>query len=55
MGVAAREALLGEDGIVAGLVGETNGIIECSTLSPTTVKELADKVREHGAQVWSGA
>jgi 3-hydroxyisobutyrate dehydrogenase-like beta-hydroxyacid dehydrogenase len=48
---AAREALLGENGIVEGLVGKDNGIIECSTLSPTTAKELGDRLRQRGAQV----
>lgn len=44
----ARETLLGEDGIVAGLQKDS-GIVECSTVSPETAKELADGLREHGA------
>jgi 3-hydroxyisobutyrate dehydrogenase len=45
----ARETLLGEDGIVAGLQKDS-GIVECSTVSPMTARELADGLREHGAQ-----
>lgn len=45
----ARETLLGEDGLVTGLQKDS-GIIECSTVSPTTAKELADGLRARGAQ-----
>jgi 3-hydroxyisobutyrate dehydrogenase len=45
----ARETLLDEDGIVAGLQKDS-GIIECSTVSPATARELADGLRQHGAQ-----
>jgi 2-hydroxy-3-oxopropionate reductase len=45
----AREAILGSDGVVEGL-REGAGLVESSTVSPDTARELADGARARGAQ-----
>jgi 3-hydroxyisobutyrate dehydrogenase-like beta-hydroxyacid dehydrogenase len=46
---AAREAVLGDDGVAAGL-RDNGGVVECSTVSPATARELGAGVRARGGQ-----
>src|SRR4051794_17487818 len=46
---AARAAVLGDDGVAAG-VSAGGGVVECSTVSPATARELGAGVRERGGQ-----
>jgi 3-hydroxyisobutyrate dehydrogenase-like beta-hydroxyacid dehydrogenase len=46
---AARAAVLGDDGVAAG-VRDDGGVVECSTVSPRTARELGDGVRGRGGQ-----
>jgi 3-hydroxyisobutyrate dehydrogenase-like beta-hydroxyacid dehydrogenase len=45
---AAYEAVLGDDGVATGAGGGT-GVVECSTVSPATARQLAAGVRQRGA------
>jgi 3-hydroxyisobutyrate dehydrogenase len=45
---AAYEAVLGDNGVAAGAT-DGGGIVECSTVSPATARELAAGVRQRGA------
>ncbi len=45
---AAHEAVLGPDGAAAGLA-DGDGLVECSTVSPESARELADGARRAGA------
>jgi 3-hydroxyisobutyrate dehydrogenase-like beta-hydroxyacid dehydrogenase len=46
---AALDAVLGDDGVAAGL-GRGAGVVECSTVSPRTARTLGAGVRDRGAQ-----